>query len=127
MRVAPRDQAFNDVVRAEIEDANPNERVLFIDSDNRIRQAIYPSEYRVLQDIRRHLEAEGVLKAVVHISARTIGDHSPRTSVVEYLPGNRVYTTTYRPALMFWDRDTKQDVVESYQQLFREEGTPDTS
>lgn len=101
----PKDRALNKVVREQVEGTAPNERVLFIDTDNQVREAVYPSEFEtgVLDQVRGRLERDGVLKAVVHISARVLGSpagHGPRTTVLEYLPDGKFYGLVWQPPLM---------------------------
>jgi hypothetical protein len=125
VRHSPDDAAFNRVLREEVEQTNHNERVIFIDTDNNVREAVYPSEFTtgVLQAVRQRLEDSGQLKAVIHISAHVLGGpggRGPRTSVVEYLPTQEWYTTRFQIPLMTWTQEPPE-VLEATKQLFREE------
>lgn len=93
-RRSPRDPALNRVIFDEIHGPAISERVVFIDHLNRLRAAVYVSDFGsgLLDRERTRLESEGVLKAVVHICAETMSDHGPYVSVVEYLPDGMFYT-----------------------------------
>jgi len=130
MRRAPRDSAFNRVVQTEVMNAAPNERVIFIDTDNQVREVVYPSEFDsdALTSTRSRLEREGVLKAVVHVSATVFGTPAgtgPRTSVVEYLPDGQYYAIQWQARPVFWAEMVPEDVAKTQQLFNRKEDDPD--
>lgn len=109
----------------EVEQTRPNERVVFIDTDNNVREAVYPSEFTsgVLQSVRKRLEDAGVLKGVVHISATTLGaldGHGPRTSVIEYLPSQQHFYLTVQPSRLTWVAE-QPAALQATQRLFGKE------
>ena len=125
MRHSPDDTPLNKVLRAEIEQTAKNERVIFIDTDNNVREAVYPSEFNsgVLQSVRKRLEDSGVLKAVVHISATSDGSpsgHGSRVSVIEYLPDQEYFFMRVQPPFGAWLPEDPA-ALEATQKLFREE------
>ena len=125
MRRAPDDPAFNKAVRQEVDGSKPSEKVLFIDTENRIREAVYPSEFHTghLQKTRKRLESTGDLKAVVHLSATVFGapdGPGPRTSVVEYLPTGEYCAFTTEPAMFRWV-SLRADTADITKQLFGKE------
>lgn len=124
----PSDRPFASAIRAEIEQTITMERIVFFDTDNKVREAVYPAEFESgeLRRVRHRLEKEGVLKAVVHVSAHVFGaprGHGPRTSVVEYLPTNQIYGYTYRPGtLQVSDDDTFEVAAQITKGLFENTG-----
>ena len=129
---SPDDPAFNKVVRAEIEGTRADERVVFIDMQNEVREAVYPSEFSSgeLLRIRTRLDGLGELKAVVHISATVLGDrdgHGPRTSLVEYLPTGQNYAAHLERPRMTWirmdDKSSQQALAKSKRLFAPNEGS----
>lgn len=120
----PRDRALNRLIDAEVEGTTPNERLIFVDTDNQIREVVFPSAFATGDHlvVRERLEKLGVLKAVVHISATVFGTpsgHGPRTSVVEYLPDGKYYATTYQPAISIRaSKDDWQAAMQKTKKLF---------
>jgi hypothetical protein len=127
-RKSPKDPAFNRMLHHEIEGTRDEERIIFVDTDNRIREAIYPREFEsgVLQVARQRLEGLGVLKAIVHVSAEVIGSptgHGMRTTIIEYLPDEKEYTVIYQPNRFSWANpdeldDGYQKALTKYKHLF---------
>jgi hypothetical protein len=128
VRYTPDDAAFNKVVTAQIEGGEPDERMIFIDTDNRVREVVYASEFEngVLQSVRTRLEGRGVLKAVVHISATVLGTrsgHGPRYSTIEYLPDERYYVRQHivRPSVWVTKAELIETAIEATQSRFTRE------
>jgi len=116
MRYTPDDPSFNKAVNAQIEGSEPDERVIFMDTENRVREVVYASEFKngVLQSVRTRLEKTGVLKGVVHVSAAVLGardGHGPRYSTVEYLPDSRFYVRQHVIRSSIWV--TKSELIET--------------
>lgn len=104
MTDVPDDRPFVKAMDEQIEGNSRQERVVFIDFDNEVREAVYASEFAVLQDVRERLEKAGVLKGIVHVSAVVFGlpdGHGPRFSTVEHIPTGKRYVrqNVVRPAL----------------------------
>lgn len=112
----PKDAVFVRLVDAQIEGSSSDERVVFMDIDNAIREVVYASEFGngVLQAVRKRLEERGVLKAVVHISATVLGSRTgsgPRYSTVEYLPNGSYYVRAHRVVPCTWV--SKPEIIEA--------------
>lgn len=131
MRYTPSDRAFVRVVDDEITGTRSDERVIFIDTDNKIREVVYAPEFGngELQRVRKRLEEFGVLKGVVHVSATVLGSRDgpgPRYSTVEYLPNSEIYVRSHivRPAVWVSQQEIIQAAIEATEVLFnREEDT----
>lgn len=125
MRYTPDDPAFNKAVNAQIEGSQPDERMVFMDTENRVREVVYASEFDngVLQAVRHRLEERKVLKAVVHISATVLGSrsgHGPRYSTIEYLPDGEYYVRQHivRPSIWVTKSELIEAAVEATQARF---------
>jgi hypothetical protein len=128
VRYTPNDPTFNRAVDLQIEGSEPDERVVFFDTENKIREVVYASEFDngVLQAVRKRLEDRGVLKAVVHVSATALGSrsgHGPRYSTVEYLPDGSYYVRAHRVVPSTWVSKPEiiEAAVDATQQLFNTE------
>lgn len=123
MKKSPHDLTFNHLVRDELLGTSLGEKVLFIDIENTIREAVYPREFQtgVLQAVRKRLEDAGELKAVVHIAAISKGHRGPRTSLVEYLPDNWVYSVLSTSPSVSWS-PVDEDAQNQLKKLFNNGG-----
>lgn len=127
------DRAFVRAVDDQITGNHSDERVIFIDHDNRIREAIYAPEFKNgrLQAERDRLEKEGVLKGIVHVSAAVLGGDrtlaGPRYSTVEYLPNGQTYVRSHivRPAVWITQQEVIQVAIEATQAAFKREEDSD--
>ncbi len=127
-RYTPNDPSFNRAVDAQIEGNYPDERVVFMDTDDKVREVVYASEFGngVLAAVRQRLEERGVLKAVVHISATVLGSRSgsgPRYSTIEYLPDGSYYVRAHRVVPSTWVSKPEiiEAAVDATQQVFNTE------
>jgi hypothetical protein len=125
MKYTPDDPTFNRAVNAQIEGSEPDERVIFMDTENKVREVVYASEFGngVLQNVRGRLEQSGVLKGVVHISAAVLGardGHGPRYSTVEYIPDHQFYVRQHviRSSVWVTKSELIETAVEATQNLF---------
>ena len=132
MNHTPNDPAFMRVVDQEIQGSWADERVLFIDDDNKIRVVIYASEFRNgrLQSERDRLIDDGVLKGIVHISATVLGARTgqgPRYSTVEYLPNEEFYVRQHiiRSAVWVTQNDIIQAALDATTDVFNGEESDD--
>jgi len=118
-RRRPKDTPLNRLIHQELSGSAPGEKMLFIDSENHIREAVYPKEFHTgeLERVRERLETAGELKAVVHIAAIGLGHHGPRITYVDYLPDNWVYSIAWRPPLFSWD-PTDEETQEEFKKFF---------
>ena len=118
-RRRPKDQPLNRLIHQELEGSAPGEKMLFIDTENHIREAVYPKEFHTgeLERVRERLEQAGELKAVVHIAAVALGHHGPRVTYVDYLPDNWIYSIAWRPPLFSWD-PTDEETQEEFKKFF---------
>jgi hypothetical protein len=129
-RHSPKDPAFNKIIREEVEGNLLQERIIFIDHDNHVREAVYPPEFHTgeLQVVRQRMENQGVLKAVVHLAANVPGGpktSNPRTTLVQYLPDGQFYYREWRPPQSGWvgdgDQDRLKPLQDQFQKLFGDE------
>lgn len=133
MGYSPNDRAFMRAVSDQITGDRSDERVIFIDHDDKIREVIYAPEFAngLLQRERARLEESGVLKGVVHVSATLLGMRDgpgPRYSTVEYLPNKETYVLRHIVDPMTWvrQRDIIDAALEATEALFNgEEDTED--
>jgi hypothetical protein len=134
MRYTPDDPAFNTVVNHEIEGSYPDERMIFLDTDNRVREVVYASEFGsgAIQQVRSRLEKSGVLKGIVHVAASvplgTRDGHGPRYSSVEYLPDGQFYVrqSVIHQSLWVEKTDLIQMTIEATRSVYaREEEGPE--
>jgi hypothetical protein len=128
VRYTPNDPAFNRAVDREIEGSYPDERIVFIGLDDRVREVVYASEFESgeAHRVRARLAEAEVLKAVVHVSATALGSKSgsgPRYSTIEYLPDGSYYVRAHRVVPSTWV--TKPEIIEAAvdatQQVFNQE------
>ena len=105
-RRSPDDPAFNRTVRQEIS-GTVGERVIFIDKNNQVLEAVYPVQFHTgeIERLRRQFEDQGVLKGIAHIAAEHLGETGPRVTTVEYLPDGSWYGINYIPTQMHWGGD----------------------
>lgn len=132
MSYTPNDPAFMRVVDTLIYGSWSDERVVFIDTENAIREVVYASEFSngELQRIRKRLEDKKVLKGIVHVSATVLGSRSgagPRYSSVEYLPGNGRYVRSHVVQAAHWvtQTDIIQAALDATDDIFNGEETPE--
>lgn len=125
------DYALKTMIRDQIEGLSPDERVIFVDTDNEIREAVYPREFTsgVLAQVRERLDSQGVLKVVLHVSAWASGSpdgHGYRVSVVEYLPDHSYHGIWRHVEPSFWmddDNENFRTALRRTKQLFGEQET----
>lgn len=131
-RYSPNDAEFNAVANREIEGTTNNERVVFIDQDNKILEAIYASQFQngLLQKERERLKQAGVLKGIVHVGAATLGSRGGigrQYSTVVYCPDDQYYVRarTVFPSAWISDKQTVETTVQATQDLFNNSGEED--
>jgi hypothetical protein len=128
MTYTPNDPALMRAIDQEIEHSVNDERVVFIDTENKVREAVYASEFKTgLIPVRERLEKSGVLKAVVHVSATVLGSrtgHGARFTTVEYLPTGRYFVRQRIVPKSRWvsAQDLVDTAVDVTRALFEDDG-----
>lgn len=121
-RRAPQDSGLNRLIQTEIRGPNPTERMLFVDTDDQLREVVYANEFDngILGLIRTRLVESGVLKAVLHLCAKTVspGTHGSFVSVLEYLPNGRRYAIMNKAHLEWESGSGHKDIMDRSKKLF---------
>lgn len=120
----PQDADFNRVVQKELD--APSERVLFIDTENRIRYTVHRASFSdgVVRKIHHSLNKSGALKAVVHV-ARKVKSDGTCVSYVDYRPDHQVYRYRWTPPPIplegRWEEEPDQAELDAVKIFFYEE------